>query len=292
MALPPLAAIEALDRLAHHGSARDAAAALSITPSALSHRLRGLEATLGRPVVTAAGRGVRLTAEGRRFLDAARPALDALRAAMVEAPAEAGGALSVAAAPGFAAAWLCPRLEEARAAMPGLRLSLRPDTDAGPEPDISILFVAPDRAPPNARRLLQPDFFPVCAPALANAAGGLRRPAALAGQVLLHLYDDEDWRRWFAAAHAPPGLAEDAAREGRAATFGDANLLLAAALAGQGVALGDPITCAGYLASGALVRPTPECAPSARAYFLLISPSAPPLARRFAGWLEDRLPRA
>lgn len=295
MALPPLLAIEALDRIDRLGAAHRAAAALSITPSAVSHRLRALEAALGYPCVTPEGRGLGLTPRGARFLAAARPALSALAAAAAgdgRAADGAAGPLTISAPPGFAAAWLCPRLDEISTALPGLRLTL---TVAGEgaageaAADVAIRFSPPEKTPPGARPLLKPDFFPVCAPSLLHALEGLRRPAALAGARLLHLYDEGDWRRWGAAAGAPSDLTDRAARDGRAAVFGDVNLLLAAALAGQGVALGDPITCAGFLAEGALARPFAATTPSARAYVLSLAPDPPPAARRFADWLIDAL---
>ncbi|MEM8753295.1 MAG: LysR substrate-binding domain-containing protein [Pseudomonadota bacterium] len=287
MPLPPLHAIEALDRLERAGSALRAAEALSITPSALSHRLKALEAALGFAATRPDGRGLALTPRGRRFLEAARPALAALHAAAAPASEDEAGPLTVAAAPGFAAAWLCPRISDARAAIPGLRLTLStgPRSDA----DVRVLFERPDRAPPDARPLIRPDFFPVCAPSLANAPGGMRRPGALADATLLHLYDEGDWRRWLAAAKAPDGIVERAARHGRSLAFGDANLLIAAALAGEGVALGDPITCDGALAAGALIRPFETTARSERGYFLELSADAPPAAARFAEWLAGTL---
>ncbi|MEM7524830.1 MAG: LysR substrate-binding domain-containing protein, partial [Pseudomonadota bacterium] len=94
-------------------------------------------------------------------------------------------------------------------------------------------------------------------------------------------------RAWSARVGAPEGLIDDADAAGRAITFGDANLLLAAAMSGQGVALGDPITCADALETGRLTRPFAGAAPSERAYFIEVAPAAPAAATRFADWMTE-----
>ena len=48
---------------------------------------------------------------------------------------------------------------------------------------------------------------------------------------------------------------------GKEIVFEDANLLLAAAVAGQGAALGDRITCARFLEEGALAQPFAATSP-------------------------------
>ena len=78
-ALPSLSAIEALDHLARLGSMARTAEALNQTPGAVSHKIRALETRLGFPLTETRGRGVALTLRAERYLEAARPALAALR---------------------------------------------------------------------------------------------------------------------------------------------------------------------------------------------------------------------
>ena len=285
-ALPPLNALQALDRIERRGSAQAAADALNVTPSAISHRLRTLEAALGFPVTTADGRGVALTPRARRYLAEVRPALAALEGASRRAgAADVAGPLRISAPPGLAAAWLAPRLTALRRALPGVALTLVSGQDSAA--DISIDF-APE-APKGAAELIRPDFFPVASARVATAGGGLRTPASLRGTTLLHLYDHSDWRAWASAAGASASLVEDGARNGGAIVFQDANLLLAAAIAGQGVALGDAITCERELAEGRLLAPFDARIPSGRAYWLRVAPGAPQAATSFAEWLQAEL---
>lgn len=286
-ALPSLTALQALDRIERLGSVQAAAASLNLTPSAVSHRLRGLDAALGFPVTAAEGRGLALTPRARAFMSEARPALAALEGAAARAGAEvaAVGPLLIAAPPGFAATWLAPRLADLRRTLPRAKITLA--TGPAPDADVEILF---ETTPPRgATRLMRPDFFPVASPGVATQGAGLRTAAGLKRRTLLHLFDRRDWRRWGEAAGAAPGFVDKAAEDGRELMFRDANLLIAAAVAGQGVALGDPITCDGALKEGRLIAPFAAATPSERTYWLRLSPGATHAAAACATWLRSTL---
>src|SRR5579859_6689538 len=73
--------VETFLAVARHRSFRRAAAALGVTPSAVSQAVRALEARLGAALLTRTTRSVGLTEAGQRFLDRAGPAFDELVAA-------------------------------------------------------------------------------------------------------------------------------------------------------------------------------------------------------------------
>jgi DNA-binding transcriptional LysR family regulator len=73
--------VETFLSVARHRSFRRAAAALGVTPSAVSQSIRTLEARVGAALLTRTTRSVGLTEAGRRFLDRAGPAFDELVAA-------------------------------------------------------------------------------------------------------------------------------------------------------------------------------------------------------------------
>ena len=274
-ALPSLSAIEALDHLARLGSMARAAEALNQTPGAVSHKIKALEARLGFPVTEAQGRGVALTLRAERYLEAARPALAALRQAASRAAAGDAARLSIAAPPGFAASWLAPRIGAFQTAHPNLALTLGASGSA----DVEISF-RPAAAPGEAL-LATPQFFPVIAPGLAYG-GGPRAIGDLSRRRLLHLYDTGDWSDWGAAAGRP-----DLAAEAPGMTFTDANILFSAAASGIGIALGDETTCASALQSGALVRLFGETAPSRRSYYVKARDTD--AATAFMDWLQGQL---
>src|SRR6266576_5351926 len=78
-AIPPLAALLAFERAASQLSFRRAARDLSLSPSAISHQIRGLEEQFGVKLFIRGARSVRLTADGERYLAKVSAALAALQ---------------------------------------------------------------------------------------------------------------------------------------------------------------------------------------------------------------------
>jgi DNA-binding transcriptional LysR family regulator len=73
--------VETFLAVARHSSFRRAAAALGVTPSAVSQAVRTLEARVGAALLARTTRSVGLTEAGQRFLERAAPAFDELFAA-------------------------------------------------------------------------------------------------------------------------------------------------------------------------------------------------------------------
>ncbi len=277
--LPPLASIEALDHLARLGTMARAAAALNQTPGAVSHKIKTLEARLGFRLTEVRGRGVVLTLQAERYLEAARPALAALRQAASRAATGETIQLAISAPPGFAASWLAPRIGGFQTAHPNIALTLGTGGAEGAA-DVEISFRS--AAAPGEALLATPQFFPVIAPDLAYGGGAPTAIRDLARHRLLHLYDARDWRDWGAAAGQP-----DLVAKAQAMTFTDANILFAAASAGVGIALGDETTCAAALRSGALVRLFARTAPSGRSYYAKAADTD--AAQAFRRWIVEEM---
>src|SRR5690242_10469962 len=73
--------VETFLAVAQHRNFRRAAAALGVTPSAISQSIRALEAHVGAPLFSRTTRSVGLTEAGERFYSRARPAFEELIAA-------------------------------------------------------------------------------------------------------------------------------------------------------------------------------------------------------------------
>jgi LysR family glycine cleavage system transcriptional activator len=125
-------------------------------------------------------------------------------------------------------------------------------------------------------------LFPVCAPSLLHGARPLRRAADLSRHVLLHVADFADWPRWLAAHGAGEGV--DPAR---GAYFGDMSSALAAAEAGQGVAIGRTSLVGRELRSGRLVKPFAGEASDGLGYHLLATAKGArrPHVAAFRAWV-------
>ncbi|MGN7929553.1 LysR family transcriptional regulator [Sphingopyxis sp. 22461] len=79
-----LADLEAFAVVAQEGSFTRAAARLRVSPSALSHRMRKLEARLGLRLLARTTRRVATTEAGERLLDALRPAIETIDRQLAE----------------------------------------------------------------------------------------------------------------------------------------------------------------------------------------------------------------
>lgn len=286
--LPPLAALRAFEAAARHLSFRRAAAELAVTPTAISHQVRLLEATIGAVLFARRPRLV-LTAAGQAIFPVMRDSLDAMAAAIAAIDARAArGAVTISATRAFTARWLVPRLPSFGAANPGLDLRLH----AADEPvdlrsgvDAAIRYGSGTFPGLAAEELFRERFAPVASPRLR-----LRAPADLRRHTLIHFEwhrTDRDtplWPRWLARA----GLAR--LQPKAALTFSDESNAIQAAIAGQGVALLGLALVADELASGALVQPFGPVLPGPRC-FLVYPREAGDTARIAAirGWVHGEI---
>ncbi|WP_371614541.1 LysR substrate-binding domain-containing protein [Streptomyces sp. NBC_00454] len=117
-----------LRAVADHRTVTAAAAALYLTPSAVSQQLAALEQETGHSLLTRSGRGVRLTAAGEILLGHAHEVLAQLERAEAELAAYAGGSAGEVTVAAFAtgiAEVLAPAIARLAVDHPGIRLRVR-----------------------------------------------------------------------------------------------------------------------------------------------------------------------
>lgn len=130
--------LEAFYWTAEHGSVRKAAERLHIAQPTLSLRLRQLEEAVPSPLLERAGRGIRLTADGHRFLRHAKVVLTAHRELQASvAVAEMSGSVRIGLAEGFAVACLPEIIAEIRATYPLLAPEWTISTSSGLEQSLA-----------------------------------------------------------------------------------------------------------------------------------------------------------
>lgn len=130
--LPPelLPAIAAFARVAHHASFTQAAAAMGVSPSALSQTVRTLEQRLGVRLLDRTTRKVGVTEIGRRFLEDAQRGLSALDKAvdaLNESRDKPAGLLRLNLSRTAADVVLLPHLADFMNAYPDVQLELHCD---------------------------------------------------------------------------------------------------------------------------------------------------------------------
>jgi LysR family transcriptional regulator, glycine cleavage system transcriptional activator len=271
--LPPLNALLALDAVLRRGSVKKAALELAVTPAAVSQHVKLLEQTLGLALLVRHPRGVSLTAEGERLLLPLAKGFDQLEEAIVPLtqPGRTAGVL-LSTLPSLGRAWLVPLIPDLQRRFPHVTLTVSTDAKLVDfdESDVGLAIRYCTSPAPGlvAARLFGETVAPVCAPALVHTPEARHGLATLVRLPLLHDTDAsrygspfgwEDWTSRSAAGQSP-GL-----------YFSDASLLLDAAEAGVGVALGRSPLVHARLLSGRLSQPLTEQRTSPRVYYVVTS---------------------
>ncbi len=123
--LLPLNGLRVFDAAARHLSFTRAADELAVTPAAVGQQIRALEDTLGVVLFRRTPKGLELTPEGERGLDALRAGFlqfeDSVRAMR---QGQSSSRLTIAAPRDFSRYWLLPRLAEYAKTDPDLRFQL------------------------------------------------------------------------------------------------------------------------------------------------------------------------
>lgn len=121
--MPPIALLRAFDAAGRHGSFKQAAAYLHVTPSTISHQIADLESYLGVQLFQRLPRGLRLTAEGSALLEDVSAAFVRLRDATARLRSRGQPVVvRVSANPFVAAEILVPLIESFEQAFPGRSL--------------------------------------------------------------------------------------------------------------------------------------------------------------------------
>jgi LysR family glycine cleavage system transcriptional activator len=287
--LPPLQALRAFEAVGRLLSFRRAGEELLITQSAVSHHIRGLEEALGVRLFERRARTIALTPAGDRYLNVITQAFALIAEGTGElTQARARQRLRVSLLPSFAANWLVPRLAYFQARHPTIDIELDPtlrviDLSAG-EADLAIRYGGGRWLGARGELLMSEQLTPVLSPALAQRQP-LEVPSQLLGHTLLLTKNPADWDIWSET------MALDLSRA-KSIQLTDYNIVLQAALDGQGVALGRRLLVEDRIRTGALVAPLATVVDSQRAGHWLVMPERrrlTPAARTFADWIKTEV---
>ena len=301
--LPPLTALKTFEAVGLAGMA-GAAVELNVTPAAINHQIRALEADLGIKLFSRTKTGLVLNKSGREYLSDVAASFDLLYGATrrIKNPARAHR-LVIECLTSFANDFLIPRLgsfyREYAAIELELRTLRRPRArldlaHTGAHVAISGGNVAGEWPGLNAERLSYETFFPVCAPSIQAGSNPLRRPADLARHTLLVVTGaPEGWAEWLAAAK-DAGEDVSGVTLDNALRFDNFHSASLAAIQGIGVDLGRAPLVNQALACGDLVAPFEIKIRSTAAYWLIYPDNAAdmPAFRLFRDWLARELEQA
>ncbi|RJG40614.1 LysR substrate-binding domain-containing protein [Mesorhizobium sp. DCY119] len=253
--LPPLSALRAFEVAARRASFKAAAEELLVTPTAISHQIKHLEAYLGFRVLDRTPRAVTLTAKGRALYEVTASGFGEIEGVVTRLRADtAPTTITLSSTTAFLSHWLVPRMDELRQIVPMVDLRLHTSNvveDLRPGGIETAIRYGHGPFPGVASVCLCPDVLtPVCSPRL-----GISRLDDLRQATLIHIdgrsrpTPNPNWSRWCAQA----GIADVDTDAGL--RFPDSMLAMQAAIAGQGVVIVSRVLAVDALAANLLETP-------------------------------------
>ena len=266
--LPPLNSLRSFEAAGRHLSITRAAQELAVTQAAVSHQVKALEEHLGVHLFKRLPRKLILTMAGATLLPVISDSLDVISSTVTAIRRDSGTEkLSIRLAPSFAAKWLSPRLGTFQHEQPNIDLVLNHSNEAvdfrHSDIDLAITYGRGQWPEVVAEPVLSIDFFPVCSPNYLKSDRPLTDIDNLRHYTLLHDATYQNWTTWLNLA----GLDDIEPRHGP--ILDDTNVLIQAAIDGQGIALGSAIFIADHLESERLIRPFDLVLESEYAYYVV-----------------------
>ncbi len=234
--LPPLRSLEAFVRVAKLGSAKAAASELSLSPPALSRRIKALEDFMGKSLFDRRSQAMVLNSDGMALLAAIEPALEAMAEAVDELSGQGGEyRLRLGVLPLFGTQRLIPRLPELRKMFPKLHIDV--DTSAhaenllGDVVDAAIIIAAEVDPRLYSIKLDSNMVYAIASKKLAEEQN-ITSPEDLAKQTII-VHSDmplifDKWREAMGVPKLKPAVTD---------SIGSGPLMLEAAANGLGVAI-------------------------------------------------------
>ncbi len=295
--IPHLTGLRVFEAAARRLSFQAAAEELGLSPSAVSHQIRGLEAYLDAKLFERKPRAVALTDAGRALQPGVADGFRRIEGAVREVRSLTTRAVVVVSVgPSLAAKWLSPRLYRFEEAHPSIDLRVTMSNRAidllREDVDVALRHGGGDYPKLESLRLFGEAYAPLAAPAVAER---LRAPADLAGARLFddvstrHAFEAPSWPEWFRRAGLDPSDFPPP-RE-----FHQTDHAIQAAIDGGGVLMGRLGIAGGDVAAGRLVQPFELVLPSPYGYFAVLRPGRrrEKAIARFLDWIfEEAAPMA
>ena len=203
--LPSLHLLRVFEAAGRHGSFKQAAEELHVTPSAVSHQIKALEEQLGFALFHRANRSLTLTESGREYLAVVDGAFRRLREGTERVLRRRRGAsLTISMLPGIAREIVLPRLASFQARVPDVLLRIDTSEELADlryeEVDLAVRYGGGHWPGTASEKLLDLESTPVCSPAFARAHE-LSELRALERLPLIHMsFFPDAWGHWSRAA--------------------------------------------------------------------------------------------
>ncbi|WP_447774188.1 LysR substrate-binding domain-containing protein [Variovorax boronicumulans] len=291
---PSLNALKTFWYVARCLSMQEAAAALHVTPTAVSHQIKGLEEELHDRLFERRSPGLKLTASGEALYRVVSSAFNDLNAGIESIRRKSSSkAITVAASPLFASKWLLPRLHlfNAKHVDIEVRVVTTPYVDLNDlDCDIGFKFgrTAKSYSHFKSEALFDVVLEPVCSPSML-ARYPLGKGGPMGEAPLLH-DDDADTDSWVPGW---PTFLESVLKvegtPGRGGLhFSSAYMVIESAIAGHGWALAISEFADRDVAEGRLIRPLGSSLYTEGHYWMFTKKTTEydPKVRLFSDWIK------
>lgn len=233
--------LAAFEAAARHGSFTRAAAELNVSQPAVSQSIRKLETAIGVPLFHRRHRSLALTTAGEMLADDVGEGLSRIASTIRHLRRlSVSNHVTLSVSTAFANYWMVPRLQSFRRKHPTIDLRLQTsdkDLDLAQEGiSLGVRRGSGEWRGYSSGRIARERLTAVASPAWATQRGAPSDIEALAAAPLIHLEEPHrarpTWRDWFAA------LGHSYRDHGGGLRLNDYALVLQAAMAGEGVAMG------------------------------------------------------
>ncbi|MGF9693608.1 LysR family transcriptional regulator [Rhizobium sp. 0TCS1.26] len=272
-----------------------AAGRLGLSQPAVSYQIRRIEEQLQVSLLQRQHRGVALMAEGRRLMETVSRTvadLDALAKSFRHRPQRPAIRLKTDYA--LSSLWLMPRMHAFRKSHPDMDIQIvathRTDHDRSEEGEVAVVFGTLSEFGRIGTLLMPERVAPVCAPGFLAANGPLDDASQIAGATLLHLdaQGPSPWYDWASYLKDLGVRNAQAAGQGEL-RFNTYSLVVQAAIAEQGMAIGWLGLLDQLLTTGLLVQAGPVLTSLERGYWILPPAERKPETDQLCAWLMSEL---
>jgi LysR family transcriptional regulator, glycine cleavage system transcriptional activator len=262
--------LPAFEAVSRHGSLRQAAEELNLSPGAISLQLKKLAEATGIVLFEKSGRNVILTPSGREFSQAVALNVSQIEAAVRTSRSQGAASLpvslSVSVPTALGVAWLSASIVEFAESrgITNVRINeaTRESSVDWKVNDIAVVYDNPPFRGKSWRLLSEVRLRTVCSPILFPRLDLQHRERKLSGITLLHEDDGDEWKKWALVAR----VSLQSSLRVRVTSVAQA---VASAVQGRGIALVSDVLTRSYLSEGRLIQPFSTAIQASAAYYIV-----------------------
>jgi LysR family glycine cleavage system transcriptional activator len=287
--LPPLNAIRAFEATGRLGGVQRASEELHVTHGAISRHVKQLEEWLSLTLFDRSQRTLVLNTAGETYLKSIGSALDMIQHGTDNLKQyENSNSLRISTTHSFSTKWLMPKLPDFSAKHPDIEVWLSIEqhlTDftksnidiglrmgSGPWPDLNCIALMTDQ------------LIPVCSLQLLEQGPAIDKPEDITNHTLLHDQDPNiQWNRWFKHFDIKTNKPLQGPR------FSSSDILLNAAMSGQGIALVNAALAEKDISEGRLVQAIPQHLDLGNYYWMVtkLDIELNEKSKKFMSWIDS-----